>query len=75
MYYHHTIKGVDGKAVTPELFRDKLYMIGLVSAQQNRTNTFVNLNDDDVLTLVKQANKYDMSEIEIVDMILDLNYA
>lgn len=54
---------------------DKLYFIGLINTLQNVNNNFVNIDEEDLETLMQVAKKNDMSEIEIQDAILDLNYA
>ena len=70
MYYSQSIK-YTGQSD----FDQRLYMIGLINTQQNRTNNFVNIDEDDLTKLMKSAHTYDMSETEIIEMILDLNYA
>lgn len=63
---------IDGK---DDKYHNMLYIANLVNKQQNINNRFVNLDSDDLAKLAKKAHTYDMSEIEIIEMILDLNYA
>ena len=48
------------------------YMVDLVTAQQTRTNNFVTIMVSDIDKLMKRANTYDMSELEIIEMILEM---
>ena len=47
----------------------------LINTQQNINNNFVNITSEELYKLAKKANTYDMSESEIIEMILDLKYA
>lgn len=51
------------------------HILEIVNQQQNRTNTFVNVSKEDLIRLSKRAWKEDMSYNQIVEMIIDLNYA
>ena len=63
---------IDGK---DDKYHNMLYIANLITKQQNRTNTFVNITSEDLIALAKRAHKYDMSELEIIEAILDLNFA
>jgi DNA polymerase III delta prime subunit len=51
------------------------YVMDLINTQQNINNNFVNITSEELYKLAKKANTYDMSESEIIEMILDLKYA
>lgn len=53
----------------------KKYILELINKQQNNNNNFINVSDEDLNYLVKKADTYDMSESEIIEMVLDLKYA
>jgi succinate dehydrogenase flavin-adding protein (antitoxin of CptAB toxin-antitoxin module) len=53
----------------------KNYILQLINKQQNNNNNFINVSDEDLNYLAKKADTYDMSESEIIEMILDLKYA
>ncbi len=55
--------------------KELLYFARLVNDQQNRLNNFVNCDVEDLNTLRDAAMRDDMSEIEIIEMILTLGYA
>jgi len=58
-----------------KLDAEQLETLQLINSVQNKLNSFVNIDIDDLNKIQKHINKHDLNYDETVELLLDLNYA